>query len=253
MATKNVSTLAKAFQLIEYMAGEKTWYGVSELAEALDMYKSNIHNLLATCESFGYVEQNPESKKYALSMKFVLLSHTVRQRFGFNDILGTILRKLSEDTGELSYFATLYQDKVLYLCGAFPSNAISAKPVVGLTVPPHCDAMGKALMAFSDQSVVSRVIENGLKRYTERTITDSQELISALERIKDRGYAVEHMEYEYGIKGIAIPVVNPIYGLLGAVCIKGPAPRFPESIYPEYVEKLKKVASVISERWHQSS
>ena len=62
MAAKIVSTVAKAFQLIEYMSGEKNWYGVSELAEGLGMFKSNIHNLLETCENFGYVEQDPETK-----------------------------------------------------------------------------------------------------------------------------------------------------------------------------------------------
>ncbi len=253
MAVKNVSTVAKAFQLIEYMAGEKVWYGVSELAESLGMYKSNIHNLLATCENFGYVEQDAETKKYALSMKFVQLSHHVRQRFGFNDMLGTILRKLSEETGELSYFASLYKDKVLYLCGAFPSSAIAAKPVVGLTLSPHCDVMGKVLMAYANEEVLGRICNEELKKYTATTITDPDDLRIEIQHVRENGYAVDHMEYEYGIKGIAVPVINSVHGLLGAVCLKGPAPRFPDSINSEYAEKLRKVAEQISERWHQTA
>ena len=253
MATKNVSTVSKAFQLIEYMAGKKTWYGVSELAEGLGMYKSNIHNLLATCENFGYVEQDPETKKYALSLKFVQLSHHVRQRFGFNDMLGTVLRKLSETTGELSYFATLYHDQVLYLCGAFPSSAIAAKPIVGLTVSPHCDVMGKILMAYAKDDVLSRICTSSLEKITENTITKPEQLQDEVKKVRQQGFAIDHMEYEYGIKGIAVPVINPIHGLLGAICLKGPAPRFPDNIYPEYVEKLHEVAGLISDRWDQTA
>lgn len=253
MAAKIVSTVAKAFQLIEYMSGEKNWYGVSELAEGLGMFKSNIHNLLATCENFGYVEQDPETQKYALSLKFVQLSHHVRQRFGFNDMLGTVLRQLSESSGELSYFATLYQDKVLYLCGAFPSSAIAAKPVVGLTLSPHCDVLGKVLLAYSPDDELECVCRSNLKKYTENTITDPEMLCEEITRVRKNGYAVDNMEYEYGIKGIAVPVLNPIHGLLGAICLKGPAPRFPDEIYEEYKLKLQSVADLISDRWYQNS
>lgn len=239
-------TVARAFQLLDFMAGDKTWYGVSELSQGLDLYKSNIYQLLSTCEHFGYVEQDSETKKYALSMKFVEIAHKVRLRFKFHDVLGTLMRELSDETGELSYFAIPYHGEVLYLCGAFPKSAISAKPVVGLTAPLYCNVMGKVILAYSNENLLEDVLSKPMKAKSENTIVDKEKFILEIERVRLNGFAEDNMEEEFGIKGLAVPVITDENELFGALCLSGPSARFTKDLYPDLVFRLKQTAQKIT-------
>jgi DNA-binding IclR family transcriptional regulator len=49
--------------------------------------------------------------------------------------------------------------------------------VLGNRVPIHCTGCGKVLLAYQPDSVVASIVaEEGLPRYTERTITDPGQL-----------------------------------------------------------------------------
>lgn len=238
-------------QLLEFMTGGNQRFGVSELAKSLDLYKSNIHEIVSTFEQLGYVEQDPETKKYSLTMKLLVLGHQIRRRFGFQEILGVRLQKLSDETGELSYFGMLYGHQLIYMGGAFPRTDTIAKPVVGLIRPLYCTSMGKILLAYSGSDVLQAVIGDTLKPFTEKTITNAERLKSELSEIKKRGYSTEHDEYEYGTGGMGVPVTGSDGKLIGALCLSGPSVRFGADKEKEYLPLLNKVASAIAVAGHE--
>jgi DNA-binding IclR family transcriptional regulator len=78
---------------------------------------------------------------------------------------------------------------------------------VGSTLPPHCCASGKLLLAFKEPTERAQLVsELPLQRFTERTITDRQLLASELDRIAATGYAVDNEEYVVGVACVAVPV-----------------------------------------------
>ncbi len=238
-------TLVKAMQLLEFMTTGKQRYGVSELAEELKLYKSNIHEILSTFEELGYVAQDPETKKYSLTMRILELAHRIRSRFGILEVLGVMLQKLSDDLGELTYFGMLYGHNLMYMCGGFPRTDLTAKPVVGLVAPLYCTAMGKAILANSSEDLFNQVVEGGLKPFTQNTITDSGKLREELLMSRERGYACNNMEYEYGHSSVAVPVFAASGKLMGAVNVSGPAPRFTQEAIKDFVNHLHVTASQI--------
>ena len=52
-----VKSLQKALEILNCFA-YKQQLGVTEISEMLDLYKSNVHNILNTYTAMGYLEQD---------------------------------------------------------------------------------------------------------------------------------------------------------------------------------------------------
>ena len=103
------------------------------------------------------------------------------------------------------------------------------------------------LANYSDADV-SRVLAKPLVAYTDNTITDPVLLKEELRRIKQRGFSVDNMEHEFGIKCVAVPVFDIENHLKGALSITGPSLRFPDELVLKYAQILKNAANIIGGR-----
>jgi DNA-binding IclR family transcriptional regulator len=81
--------------------------------------------------------------------------------------------------------------------------------------------VGKALLAFSPDSVVQAVIDGGLRPVGPRTITSPGLLLRELRRIKEAGIAYEHEESGHGVSCAASPIFGPDGQPVAAISISG--------------------------------
>ena len=65
-----------------------------------------------------------------------------------------------------------------------------------------------------------------LKAFTENSITDKEEFRQELLRIRQRGYAIDDMEHEFGIKCVAMPIFDRNRNVYAAISISGLAQPF---------------------------
>ena len=84
---------------------------------------------------------------------------------------------------------------------------------VGKSFPLHCTAMGKVLLAHSDNATTKRVTKRKLESYTQITITDGKALREELKAVVANGYAVDREEITRGL----VCVAAPVYGVDGSV------------------------------------
>jgi DNA-binding IclR family transcriptional regulator len=94
---------------------------------------------------------------------------------------------------------------------------------VGGTIPAHCSALGRAILAYSNAETVDAVIAAGLARRTPRTITTPVALRRELTAIPDRGWAVEREEGNIGVSCVAAPIFGPLGDVVAALSVTGPA------------------------------
>ena len=89
-------------------------------------------------------------------------------------------------------------------------------------LPAHGSALGRAILAYSDDATVQAVIDAGLERRTPRTISTATALRRELAAIPDRGLAVEREEGNIGISCVAAPIFGPLGAVVAAVSVTGP-------------------------------
>jgi DNA-binding IclR family transcriptional regulator len=242
MEDVKVKSLYKAIKLLDYFSVDTPERGISELAELSGMYKSSVHNIATTLEKCGFLEKNEGSQKYRLGVKILQLNHTL---YMTNDLRNTVrpyMEKISNHSQESVYFATPADLEVIYLDAVYPAGSFSAKSIIGIKAPLYCTGVGKALLAHLPQTDIDQVISRGLKSFTPNTFTDGDKLHLEMAETRERGYAIDNMEHEYGIKCVAVPIRNIRNEVIASISVSGPSLRFTDEKIQEYAALLLSVS-----------
>ncbi|MCM8900193.1 IclR family transcriptional regulator [Caldicoprobacter algeriensis] len=240
-----IKSLEKALKILECFTPEEPELGVTEISRKLDMHKSSVFNIVDTLKKCGYLEQDPKNGKYRLGLKVLKLSYNLYSSYDVRKTLRPLLEDVSHKTNETVYLGVLYEEEVIYIDAVFPLSSTLTRNIIGIKAPLYCTAIGKALLASLPDDMIEKILSRPLEAYTQSTITDREKLWEEIKHIRMKGYAVDNMEHEYGIKcvGIAIKGLNGLP--ICAVSISGPSLRFNEDKIREYASilmRLKKKA-----------
>lgn len=244
-----VKSLKKALDVLDCFTANTPELGITELSALLGLYKSNVHNIIQTFEQCGYIEKNPENNKYHLGMKILELSYVINSNLGIHKIIHPYMSSLSNELNEVIYFAIPKGFRIIYLEGTYPAASYSARSMVGETAEMYCTSLGKAILAFLPPARQAEAIAaQSMTVFTPNTIKEHKTLTEELAQIKERGYSLDNMEHEFGIRCIGVPVFRRDGSLFGAMSVSGPSPRINDNVIEEYSHRLKKCSSEIS-RW----
>lgn len=227
MTTYPIKALKAAHDVIEVLANRGT-LGVTAVAAALDIPKSTVHDHLRTLERLGYVVN--EGGIYRLSLQFLeygeiarnsheLFVHGREETLGLSATIGDRkhVQLVAEENGRCAVLlATRWQrENASQGAGTYPAH-----------VHLHTNAAGKAILAAMNHEAVEHVLaEHELPPRTPNTITDAEDLLAAVERIREDGYATDEGELITGMWGIAAPVVTDTE-VHGAVAVYGASEEF---------------------------
>lgn len=233
-----VKSLYKAVKLLDCFTITAPERGISELAEMTGMLKSTVHNIVTTFEKCRILEKNPENNKYRLGLKILQLGNNFLSTNDIRNSIKPFLARISEKISENVYFVVLSDDEALYLDAVYPSMFSPGRTIIGNRAPLFCTGVGKAMLANLSVEDVKRILSKGMPSYTRNTITDEARLMEELTAVQQRGYAVDNMEHEYGIKCVAAPLFNSNGKVMGAISVSGPSLRFSDDTIRKYAEIL---------------
>ncbi|GAH82306.1 unnamed protein product [marine sediment metagenome] len=86
MEKKIIQSIDRALQILELFSLEKPEWGITEISKALNIYKSNVHNVLTTLAEKGFVIKDSKTDKYKLGIKFFELGSIVINTLNFASI-----------------------------------------------------------------------------------------------------------------------------------------------------------------------
>ncbi len=240
------TTVVKGLRILETLAASDEPCGITDLARACAMTKSNAHRLLKTLEERRYVRQDPATRAYCLTLKLWELGTRVHNSLDLRRVAAPHLRALAKATGESVHLSVLDDGEVVYVDKIDSSQAIRAYVRAGDRAPSYCAATGKAILAFQPEDMIDAVCRN-LKAFTPLTITDPQRLRADLARIREQGYSLTRGEWRAGVLGVAAPIRSSGGPVIAAVGVAGPLERVKRREIPRLVAMVMKTARAISE------
>lgn len=239
---RRVKTAETSFRIIEII---RSFDGanLSELADELELAKSTIHRHVNTLEDMGYITR--DGRELFPSLKYLELGEYVRNRRQEFQLAEQAIEDLASNTGEMTHFEVEEHGMGVFVHRAHGEQAVRTDPGIGTRVPLHVNACGKSILAFLPQDRVERIInQHGLTEFTENTITDRQELIDELEKVRERGFSFNLEERVSGMNAIAAPVRYPSGQVIGAIGFGGPSHRMKaERLEDEYADLILGVAN----------
>ncbi|PSQ89215.1 MAG: hypothetical protein BRD45_03965 [Bacteroidetes bacterium QS_8_64_10] len=129
-------------------------------------------------------------------------------------------------TGERAQFVVEEQGRGIYLYIETGEHAVRTGLSVGQQIYLHSTSAGKVILSLLPDDRVNEILdEYGLPPLTENTITDSNELKSQLDEIRERGYAFNREENIKGLRAVSGPVTDENDILIGVLSVSGPSHR----------------------------
>jgi DNA-binding IclR family transcriptional regulator len=245
-----IQSVAHALDVLEQFFGEVDELGVTELSKRLKLHKNNVFRLLATLEARGYIEQNKATENYRLGIKCLHLGRRYIHHMGLVRQARPILADLARKCRESAYVAIVRRDGVVPLEAAEAEDrAVRITPPIGIMLPLHCTAAGKAHLAFDAEEQLRSALPETLRRFTENTIVDRTRLLDQLETIAREGYAADSGEFIEEVSSVAVPIRDYTRSVVGSVAVAGPTYRIgPERITAEIAPSLLDAGRELSHR-----
>lgn len=249
---KVATTVTKLCRVMEQFHDHQS-FALTDLARRTDLLPSDVHRLLMSLRLFGYVEQDPETRKYRLGFSLIRLA--TRQWEDMRERAHPVLSRLSQKIGVAARFALLdgRETKVFLVHQVKGPDDLSFADHVGGIERPHCTALGKTIMANLDRDVALSALErSGLVKFTRHTITDPSVLWQQFQEIRRLGYGIDCEECINDICCLASPLRDRSGAVVGAVSASMPYSRFIAWDESQLGIHLKTAAMQISTTLHGS-
>ena len=244
-----MKSLHKVIDIIEIISDHGS-IGTRELSYKSGYPPATTSRILTTLQARNYIQKDPLTKKYALSLKFLELGTKVQRQCNIARIARPYIEKLMKDTRENANLCALAGDDVIYLDHVHSDeHMLQCFTSLGTRVPLYATSVGKALLSQRRESEIKAYLKR-IKpiSFTEKTCVTKAKLVDELRKVKDKGYALDNEEREAGIRCIGAPIYDHRGQCNAAISVSGPTLRLTDSRIEELGKTVKKYALQISER-----
>lgn len=199
------SMIERMTLILEAFDGATPTLTLVELAERTGLPRSTVHRILDQLIRLRWLAHAPGG--YRLGLRTLELGGLAADQNEIRDVVSPLLHDVCQQTGMVGHLGVLDGRDVLYLDKVGGRIAASVPTRLGGRMPAHSTALGKALLATLDPSIVEASFRDRLPQLTPRTLADRAELHRELGRIRNRqGVAVDNEESVPGITCVAVPI-----------------------------------------------
>ncbi len=202
-----VASLEKGLLVIEAFDASRQRLTLSDVAKLTGITRAAARRYLLTLTKLNYADF--DGRYFSLSPRILRLGYAYLSSASLSARVQPFLEQISEATGESSSAAILDGDDIVYIARSATRRIMSIGLGVGSRLPAYCTSLGRAILAYQPESTIDAYLERvRLEARTPRTITDRAALRAVLEDTRTQGYAIVNEELEFGLRSIAVPVIQ---------------------------------------------
>jgi IclR family transcriptional regulator, KDG regulon repressor len=241
-------TVKKAFQILELVAKQDRLMTISDLSRELGIGNSTILGVTRALEVVGAIVRDKKTKRYALGMTLFELAKAGNARIDLKDIAHPIMDDLMVSTMQTVFLGIRSGDHVSIIDIVESTQDLKITSPIGTRVPLLAGAIGKTFLAWMDESQATAMIRTvGLRRFTEKSITESDRYMKAVREARKSGYGLDDEEYMQGVRAVASVIHGPGQQM-SAVWVVGFTPSMSAEKMPLIAAATKHAAEKISKK-----
>lgn len=243
--TSKVQSIDRAVFILETLADTNS-LGLGELSEKVGLHKATTHRIVQSLIENGLIEQVEENKQYRVSLRMFELGNKRVQNIDFINVAKSNIRQLSEEINQTVHLVIEDNDEILYIDKYGDHHESKMRSKIGLKAPLYCTAVGKAMLAKrSDNEILLYWSDLETEQKTEHTLTNIEQFMAEIEKVREEGYAVDDEEFEYGVFCVGSIFSSYKESVAGALSISLPIKEKPNKEH--YVAKIRECAERISQ------
>jgi DNA-binding IclR family transcriptional regulator len=203
-----VPAVSRALMLLDRLALRREPMTLARLAAELALPKSSVHGLCSTLMSFGYLRRQDDGgfligpRVMGLAEAFIAGTNVARE---FN----ALWSDAAIATDETILLSVLSGAEVVYVAARNGVRPLGLSFNVGMRLPAHLAATGKAMLAFHDAEFVRQLFPTEplphLSGKGPRTVAS---LLRELATTRRRGWSVDDETVREGVYAMGAPVFD---------------------------------------------
>ncbi len=238
-------------RILRLLASRKNPTPAAMIASLLQLPRSSVYQLLTVMNERGFVTHYPEDKSYGLGIAAFELSSAYTRQEPLARLGAPLIAQLVDKVGESAHLAILHGSDVLYIVEERAKGRPSLVTDVGVRLPSHLTASGRAILAALPKSQVRALYPNAASftdRVEQSSITSYSQLRRELEQCTQRGYAVERGDVTEDFHSLAVEIRDANDWPVAAVAVTFLAEKVPEERRDLLLAHIRSTATALTSR-----
>ena len=245
-----MSALANAFNIIEHIVAEQaSGLTFTQILTRSGLPRSSAHRLVKDLTALNVLSYELETKTYRGGFSLAAIGAQITSNLDIRQSCRPALKALQETLGNVVTLSICDEETGIYIDKIEPTDfGLRLHSEIGKSFPLHCTAMGKIHLAHGSDALRARVLACKLDAHTESTITDPDDLLSELDRVRRQGYAIDDEEISRGLTCIGAPIFGLRGEVIAAMSLTAPSHIYEKGIPDAIIQTIKQHAERASLR-----
>jgi len=210
--------------LLQFKEGDGL--GVSDAGALLGVAPSTAHRLLSMLQYRGFAVQDEETRTYRVGPALIEIGLKAIRDMSLRSAARPGLESVSSVLDETVHLLVREGTDVRFIDGVESARTLRVTSRIGLVLPAHCTAGGKAMLAELDPAALRALYPSArLPGLTSRSLVRRSDLEKELAVIRRRGYAMNIGESEDDVTAIASAVRDGGGKVRAAIAVAVPSSR----------------------------
>ena len=236
----------RMLDIVEFLSTQQRPFGVSELSRTLEISSNSIFRIMARLIERGYAVQDQATKGYSLTPRLFMMGNFRQDKDSLKKVSRKYLEMLSKEVGETTQIQIPAGNRMESLDVIEPKCDFYLHVTPGSKLYYHCNAYGKAILAFMNDNEVAALLPDELPQMTGSTITKMENLFEEIATIRKKGIAYDREEYSRGVYCIGAAVLDASGNAVAGLGITGMRVRFDKYKKNKYVRMVLQTARDVS-------
>jgi len=250
MTRPDVPAARTTLRILSLLAAQRGPIAASTVAATLQLPRSTTYRLLGILEEEGFVLHFTDSRRYGIGVAAFELSSGFSRQEPLTRLGRPILAALVDDLGESAHLAVLHGRDVLYLVEERAQRRPALVTDVGVRLPSHVTASGRALLAtlpaaqvralFPTKDAFASRADGGVRSYAE--------LRRLLDEVRRQGFAAEDGDVTEKIASVAVAVRDHAGWPAAGIAVSFSRDSIEPDRWPDLAERIRHSAAELSKR-----
>lgn len=212
-------TLDLALRIVEFLAHQSQPTPLTTIAKTFDASKATVYRHLQTLIRHGFARRDPNSGRYEVGIKLVVLGEAARNRFDVVQAARADLIHLRDATGQAVTICSSIDNEIVVLELIQGHSLIEFGTRPGTRMKAHASAHGKIWLAFGPKAMFEQTLNGHREAFTAQTVLDEAHLRAEIDAVRERGWSVAPNEVVIGVNALAAPIFDHRAELVGSIAI----------------------------------
>jgi DNA-binding IclR family transcriptional regulator len=238
-----MTPVRRAVLVLKELARHPGGLTLADLARQCEIPMTTVHRLVSVLREEGLVGE-AESGRLRIGVESVVLARGFLDSVTVREVAKPEMVGLVAATDETCHLGVLASVDIVYLEKVDSPLPVRMVSRVGGTNPAITTAIGRAILAHSDDTTVRRVREGSAALFGLEV--DEAVLESTLAEVRRQGFSTDLEENEPGICCVAAPIFDQTGRVVAGLSVSAPASRFDTSALGARGELVAKAAERVS-------